>query len=65
MNSIQILKETATQLLIPLTIIFKKSLQEGVVPEDCRVANIILIFKKGNHSNPTNYRPISLTSVVP
>ena len=64
MNSIQILKETATQLLIPLTIIFNKSLQEDVVPEDWRVANIILIFKKGNLSNPTNYHPVSLTSIV-
>jgi len=60
----KILQETVTQLSVPLTIIFNKSLQEGVVPEDWRVANIIPIFKKGNHSNPTNYRPISLTSVV-
>jgi len=30
----KILKETATQLSVPLTIIFNKSLQEGVVPED-------------------------------
>ena len=53
-----------TQLSDPLTIIFNKSLQEGVVPEDWRVANFILIFKKGAHSNPIIYCPISLTSVV-
>jgi len=63
----KIFKEIATQLSVPLTIILiliYKSLQEGVVPEDWRVVNTIPIFKKGDCSNLTNYRPINLTSVV-
>uniref|UniRef100_K7F0K2 Reverse transcriptase domain-containing protein n=1 Tax=Pelodiscus sinensis TaxID=13735 RepID=K7F0K2_PELSI len=36
----------------------------GVVPLDWRIANIVPIFKKGEKSDPGNYRPVSLTSVV-
>src|SRR5215469_11473251 len=44
--------------------IFIKSLQEGIVPKDFRMANITPIFKKGDRKMPNNYRPISLTSIV-
>ena len=59
-----ILKSFADQLSVPLAIIFNKTLQEGVVPDDWRRANVSPIFKKGNRSLPCNYRPVSLTSVV-
>ena len=37
---------------------------EGEVPEDWRTAVIVPIYKKkGLRSDPTNYRPVSLTSV--
>jgi len=44
--------------------VFKKSLSEGKLPADWKVANIIPIYKKGNKSSPRNYRPASLISVV-
>ena len=34
------------------------------MPEDWRVANVVLLFKKGCREKPGNYRPVSLTSVV-
>ena len=33
------------------------------LPEDWKIANVIPVFKKGNRSHPSNYRPISLTSI--
>mgnify|MGYP003316629547 CR=1 FL=1 len=51
-------------LAVPLTIIFNRSLKEGVVPEDWRLANVTPIFKKGSKTDPANYWPVSLTSVI-
>ena len=60
----KLLLETLDEIKEPLTEIFKKSLQEGTVPNDWKLANIVLLHKKGSKSSPENYRPISLTSVV-
>ena len=39
-------------------------MQEGTVPNDWKLANIVPLHKKGSKSSPENYREISLTSVV-
>jgi len=57
------LKELASVLGVPLAILFNKSLQEGVLPEDWKCANVISVFKKGLKTEAGNYRPVSLTSV--
>ena len=57
------LKECAPSLAKPLSIIFQKSLASGHLPKDWKRANITPIFKKGRHTDPSNYRPVSLTSV--
>ena len=44
--------------------IFRKSLDTGVIPRLWRQANIVPIIKKGNKAENSNYCPISLTSVV-
>ena len=33
------------------------------MPEDWRIANVTLVFKKGKKEDPGNYRPVLLTSV--
>ncbi len=43
----RILKELANEIVVPLNIIFNRSLIEGVVPVDWRLANVTPIFKKG------------------
>ena len=60
----RILKEVKHQISKPLSILFNKSLTVGKVPSDWKRANVTPIFKKGDKSQPGNYRPISLTSVV-
>ena len=55
------MKETLSK---PLALIFNSSLKTGQVPEMWKLGNIVAIFKKGDKSEPGNYRPVSLTSVV-
>lgn len=47
-----------------LTLIFQRSLDTGIVPDDWRHAVISPVFKKGRKSKPSNYRPISLTCIA-
>ena len=60
----KLLKECSEYLVVPLTMIFRKSLETGDVPLAWREANVCPIYKKGTKTNPLNYRPVSLTSVV-
>ena len=60
----RVLRELAEPLSIPLSKIFSKSLNEVNVPTAWKVAEVVPIFKKGKRQDPSNYRPISLTSVV-
>ena len=62
--SCRTLKEVADILCLPLSIVFRRSMDEGVVPEDWRKANITPIFKGGSKMVPGNYRPVSLTCVI-
>ena len=47
----------------PLSILFRKSLQEGA-HDSWKKAIIAALYKKGKKSDPSNYRPVSLTSVI-
>ena len=46
-----------------LTVLFTQSFNSGELPNDWLTANITPVFKKGDKSNPSNYRPIFLTSL--
>ena len=59
-----LLRRLANELKEPLTAILQKSLNEGQLPDDWRNAIISPIHKKGSKVIASNYRPISLTSIV-
>jgi len=45
-------------------IMFNKSLQEGSLPSQWKQANVKALFKKGKRTECSNYRPVSLTSII-
>ena len=58
------LKVCKDQLIKPLLLLFNKTLATGILHRKWKEAVVVPIFKKGNRHNPSNYRPVSLTSVV-
>ena len=59
----RLLKETAYNMAPLLTHIYKTSLHQCRLPHDWKIALVSPIYKKGSRKSPTNYRPISLTSI--
>ncbi|XP_072021445.1 uncharacterized protein [Amphiura filiformis] len=60
----KILKECSVELAPLLSALFNQSISTGELPDDWTTANVSPVFKKGSKSDASNYRPISLTSVV-
>ncbi len=60
----RMLKETRMTISEPLQILFSRSLSSGNYPNIWKIANVMPVFKKGDSSMPSNYRPISLISCV-
>ena len=58
------LKELAPIVATCLQRIFSKCYLTGETPKDWRQANICPIFKKGERYTASNYRPVSLTSII-
>ena len=59
------IKQFATALASPVSIIFNRSLTSGVFPAMWKVASIIPIHKTGNIHKVENYRGISILSCLP
>ena len=62
--SARLLKMSDEFIAPSLAQIFQLSLSSGKLPLDWVSANIVPIHKKGDKHLTTNYRPISLTSIV-
>ena len=60
----RILKEMSSVIAPILTMIYRKSYETGELPDVWKLANITPVFKKGKRSDPSNYRPISLTCIA-
>ena len=60
----KVLKQCSVTLSIPLALLFNKCYSTGCIPADWKLANIVPVHKKGSKAEVTNYRPISLTSII-
>ena len=59
-----VLRMCAAQLASPLLSLFRKTIEEGEIPQDWKNAKVVPIHKKGSKTKPGNYRPVSLTCHV-
>ena len=55
-------KETALNIAHPLAIMFRSFIDLHTLPSEWKLSHITPVFKKGSPVDPSNYRPISLTS---
>ena len=55
-----LVKKIIPFILVPLKHICNSSLEQGVFPEDMKIARVIPLFKSGDDQTVSNYRPISL-----
>ena len=62
--SSRILKECATVLAPSLTLLFLMSFASGHIPVQWKQGNVVPVHKKGDKSQVSNYRPISLLCIV-
>ena len=60
----KILREVADEMAVPLSYLFNVCMKHGKLPSDWKKAEVRPLFKKGDKSQPGNYRPVSLTSIV-
>ena len=60
----RMLKNTCHTIAKPLSMLFNISIQQNIYPKIWKSAVVMPIFKKGDKSDVSNYRPISLISCV-
>jgi len=58
------LKNLAEELAKPITMLYRKSLENKRLPVSWKCSSISVIFKKGIKTLAENYRPISLTCIL-
>ena len=58
----KMIKNVSGAIVIPLCIIFNRSLFEGIFPDIWEWSNLVPLFEKGEKTMPSNYRPVVLLS---
>ena len=62
--SSKFLKDGAVVLALPLCNVVNLSIKQSLFPDQCKIAKLKPLFKKGSKRDTENYRPISLLPVV-
>ena len=57
-------KHGAKRLATPIAQLCNLSIILGTFPDECKIAKLIPLYKKGSKVDPKNYRPISLLPIV-
>ena len=57
-----VLKQCAHSYIDVLTYVINRSFSDGIFPNELKLARVVPIFKSGDSSQITNYRPISVLS---
>lgn len=60
----KILKMAAPIIAETLTYVYNLCISKNQVPKAFKTAKVVPIFKNGNRSDPSNYRPISILSIL-
>ena len=60
----KMLKAVSKEIAVPLSILFNRSFREGKFGEIYKYSNAIPLPKKGDNSDPSTFRPVSLLSNV-
>ena len=56
----KLLKMSAAILCKPICYLINRSINEGIFPQDLKIARVTPLYKKGDKSDPSSYRPISI-----
>lgn len=59
-----VIQKCADELALPISMIFQCSIDSGMLPEQWKEANVTPIHKNGSKTDPSNYRPVSVTSIL-
>ena len=62
--SVKLLKLINNDICSSITLIINQSFMSGIFPEQLKIAKVIPIFKKGDASIFSNYRPISILPAI-
>jgi len=57
-------KTCCDELSLPLSFLFQLSFHHGFLPPDWLIAYVTPVYKKGDTTDPNNYRPIALTCTL-
>lgn len=61
---ISVIKDNIDLLAEPISNFFNNCFNQGVFPDQLKIARVIPVYKKGPKNDPKNYRPISLLPIM-